>query len=364
MIEEYVHVTQDEENHTATEPVHFEDEALDLWHERIRHIHKPVIREMQKKQSVLGLKPSEKQKVTTCKSCLTGKMSNTILRARTNVSNVPGAVIHTDVCTMDELSIRRSKYFVTFTDECTGYIRACAIQRKSDTANHSLSHTKWVERQTGNQVKRMKLDGGGEYEKATDILRASGVEIDISAPYTPNENGRAERQNRTLLNSIPSMLHHAGLPREFWAEALQVAIDVRNMVPKTNKSISPFEGLHGIKPSVEHLKTFGCEVYCRVSDSVRRKLDPKSVQGILMRVISYGKYRVYIEKEHSFTTTLHARINEAVFPARDWTSDSTSTDQSSPDSEYEIDITQMDDSDRTVGLLFVEFNSFDQDLLI
>lgn len=165
------------------------------------------------------------------------------------------------------------------------------------------------------------------------MLKNAGVEDDVSAPYKPNENGRAERQNRKLLNSIRAMLQHARLPKPFWAEALQVAVHIRNMVLKSNWNASPFEGLYGIKPSAETLVTFGCEVFCRVADVVRKKLDPKSVKAIPMRVISYEKYRVYLVEERRFTTIRYARINEASFPARNWNSKDT-VDRHFQDAEY------------------------------
>ncbi len=65
---------------------------------------------------------------------------------------------------------------------------------------------------------------------ATKVLRMDGIEIDESSPYTPQENGRAERTNRTLLDCMRTMLNHSGLPAQYWAECLQHACDVRNLV--------------------------------------------------------------------------------------------------------------------------------------
>lgn len=86
---------------------------------------------------------------------------------------------------------------MTFTDEATGYIRARNLKTKSDATRELLNNVKWVERQCNTKVKQIRLDGGGEYLSAIAKLGSEGVEIHVSAPYTPNENGRAERQNHT-----------------------------------------------------------------------------------------------------------------------------------------------------------------------
>ncbi len=150
-----------------------------------------------------------------------------------------------------------------------------------------LGHAKWVERQTGSKVKCIRSDGGGECAVPIAKLSSHGVEINMTAPYSPNETGREERLNRTLLDAIRTILHQAKLPRSFRAEALPTAVYARNVVPKKNKHVSPYEQLFGTKPHIKHLGTFGFRVFKRVSERKHQKLSVKAEGGIFMRSIKH-----------------------------------------------------------------------------
>ncbi len=66
-------------------------------------------------------------------------------------------------------------------------------------------------------------------------LSDHGIQHQLTVPYTPQQNGVAERMNRTLMNLVRSMLHHKGIEKRFWAEALATAVYVRNRV--TSRSL-------------------------------------------------------------------------------------------------------------------------------
>lgn len=127
--------------------------ALDFWREILAHTNKPVIRRKQENNIVFVKSSTEHKSDRTCKTCLAGKMSNTTLGSKRKTSHDPGEVVHTNFCSMEIHSIGGSIYFVTFTDECTGYLRSHAIKRKRDAFEQLLSHTKWIERQTNKRVR-------------------------------------------------------------------------------------------------------------------------------------------------------------------------------------------------------------------
>lgn len=79
----------------------------------------------------------------------------------------------------------------------------------------------------------MKLsysDIGGEYLSLQDNLDEQGIEWEYSAPYTPQQNGVAERLNRTLLETARTILQHSGLTDRFWAEAVSTAAELGNVI--------------------------------------------------------------------------------------------------------------------------------------
>jgi len=294
--------------------------ALDLWHLRLGHADKNAIARMAESGAVRGIDLTEKAQGDVCGPCMEGKMVNPSVLSRTNLSKVPGASIHTDVAHLNVPSLGGAKYFVTFLDEATGHILARPIKRKNEAATELQKYVAWIERQTQGRVLKITMDGAsrGDYAHAVKHLVGLGVEVHPTAPYTAMENGRAERINRTLNGSVRSMLAQAGLPEEFWAECLLHATAVRNVIPKANKSKSPLEELTGQKPSVAHYRVFGSLAWVRVQDKVRKKLDGKAKRGVLLSTISYGKYRIWLEKEAKIVFSRTCRIVETEFPAQSW----------------------------------------------
>ena len=97
------------------------------------------------------------------------------------------------------------------------------LKLKSEVLGRFKEWKALVENQSGRKVKVLRSDNGGEYTSKAfeDFLRTNGIARHTSAPYTPQQNGVAERANRTIVEMGRSMLYAQGLEREFWAEAVQ-----------------------------------------------------------------------------------------------------------------------------------------------
>lgn len=101
-------------------------------------------------------------------------------------------------------------------------------------------------------------------------------------PHTPQQNGVAERANRTLVEMARSMLLHAGLDERFWAEAIKTASYLRNRAETTTlPGVTPFEAWAGRKPCVQHLRVFGAKAIV-LDKSKKKKFSPKGVPHILV----------------------------------------------------------------------------------
>ena len=90
-----------------------------------------------------------------------------------------------------------------------------------------------VENQTGRKIKCLRIDNGGEFclAKFDKFCKDHGIERHKTNPYTPQQNGVAERMNRTLMERARSMLSGAGLEQKFWAEAIATACYLINRSP-------------------------------------------------------------------------------------------------------------------------------------
>ena len=163
-----------------------------------------------------------------------------------------------------------------------------------------------------------------------------GIRHELSVPYSPQQNGVAERMNRTLVKTARSMLAHAGLPDTFWAEAVEAAAYIRNRVPTSaiSGNKTPLEVWSKKRPGVSHLKVFGCMAYAHVPDVQRQKLDKKAVK---LRFIGYSieskGYRLLDEKTSRVYTRRDVVFNEQDFGQEKAHEESTDKVEVNPSSE-------------------------------
>ena len=130
----------------------------------------------------------------------------------------------------------------------------------------------------------MRKDNGGEYTSAEfhNYLKKEGIRHERTIPKAPEQNGVSERMNRTLVESVSSMLADTNISHMVWAESLLTAVYLRNRSPtKAIHGKTPCEALTGEKPDVAHLQTFGCMAFAYVAKDERQKLESKAIKGIL-----------------------------------------------------------------------------------
>ena len=123
-----------------------------------------------------------------------------------------------------------SRYMVTFTDDYSRYTTVYFIKRKDEVLSKFQEFLPFVENQRVNRghVKVLRSNNGGEYVSNNFIKYCAekGIMHELTSPYCPEQNGVAERLNRTIMESASSMIYHAGLPLDFWAEACNTAVHV------------------------------------------------------------------------------------------------------------------------------------------
>jgi hypothetical protein len=274
------------------------EENIQLWHERLCHQNKQHIKEVLNKH---GIKVSTEEEF--CDGCMLGKQHRRSFGSRPNRPTEAGALIHADVCgPMQEKSLGGSRYFLSFKDDFTKFRRVFFINSKNEVPGCLKTFLNEA-KTAGHIVKEFLSDCGKEFKNADvdAILQARGVNVRESMPYSPQQNGAAERENRTLVESARSMIHAKDLPIKLWAEAVNTSVYILNKTgPSSVKGKSPYELWFGKEVlSINHLRIFGTECFVHIPKPKRKKWDRKSIRGILVGYSGEKDgYRVYSKEQN------------------------------------------------------------------
>ena len=145
------------------------------------------------------------------------------------------------------------------------------------------------------EVKCIRSDNGGEFipQKFKSLLEKNKIMHEMSAPYSPHQNGTAERHWRTLFEMGRCLLLHSNLCKEFWPYAVMTAAYIRNRCFNNRLKQTAYFAITGKKSNLSNMRVFGSECYAYKQD--KKKLDPRCTKGIFL---GYDKespaYLVYI----------------------------------------------------------------------
>ena len=279
------------------------DNSVKLWHERFGHLGYDNLKLLNEKVMVEGLNLKANESFDrNCQGCLEGKQHRNPFRKKSQ-RRVPEILelIQSDVEVVNVDSVGGSKYYVTFTDDCSRFTTVYFLKNKSDVLTKFKEFVAVMENFTGKKVKILRLDNGGEYVSRDfkEFCATNGIIREETIPMSPQLNGVSERLNRTIMESARSMLHHAHIPLRFWAENVNSAVYLRNRSQTVAlHCMTRFERFHDHKPDVSSLKVSGCNAHVPVPDIKRSKLEKKSVKCIFVGYPATCKgYKLYNIKE-------------------------------------------------------------------
>ena len=176
-------------------------------------------------------------------------------------------------------------YFLTFIDDFSRKVWVHFLKHKSDTFTYFKEFMAEAEKQSGKFVKVLRSDGGGEYDSRefVDFCKQHGIKKQTTTRYTPQQNGVAERKNRTIMNMARSLLTERKLSKDYWAEAVACSVYILNRSPTSSVHGKVLkEKWSGLKVTVSHFRIFGCIAFAHVPEELRKKLDDRSEKYIFI----------------------------------------------------------------------------------
>lgn len=273
------------------------------WHNRYGHLNFSSLHELSQKSMVKGMQVERVTNVN-CQTCMMSKIHTLPFPNESQTkSNDLLELVHSDVCgPFRTNSIGGSKYFVTFIDDKSRRVFVYFMRNKSEVLEKFKLFKAMVERQTDRKIKSLRTDNGREYVNADfdSFLQREGIQRQLTVPYTPQQNGVAERANRTIVEMTRSMMLHAGAQQRLWAEAVNTAVYIRNRCPtKQLKNETPYYVWCGREPSVKHFKTFGCIAVALDKSGGKSKFDAKGSECIMVGYSTTAKaYRLFDAKKN------------------------------------------------------------------
>ena len=187
---------------------------------------------------------------------------------------------------MGTKSIGVSRYFLTFTGDYSRYTMVYFLKEKIQVKDFIKIYKALVENQLNKKIKKIRCDNGKEYinNDIQSFLAEAGILLEPSCPYTPQQNGLSGRKNRTIVEKARCMMLDANLPKCYWAEAVSTAVYLLNRSPnKILNSSTPYQEWFGSKPSLTHLKIFGCRAMVKTANNFRKKWDKKSQEYMFIQ---------------------------------------------------------------------------------
>ncbi|KAG7583619.1 Integrase catalytic core [Arabidopsis suecica] len=288
-----------------------------IWHARLGHPHPRALSLMLPKVSFQSL---------DCEACILGKHCKAIFPKSSTIYESCFDLIHSDVWTSPCLSRENQKYFVTFIDEKSKYTWLTLLPSKDRVLEAFKNFHTYVTNQYNAKIKIFRSDNGGEYTSQAfkEHLALHGIIHQTSCPYTPQQNGVSERKNRHLMEIARSIMFHTNVPKRFWSDAVMTACYLINRTPtKILQDKSPFEVLTKTKPSLDHLRVFGCVCYVLVPGDQRNKLQAKSTKGMFIGYSTTQKgYKCYVPESRKVLVSRDVKFVEekGFYDKKDWES--------------------------------------------
>ena len=266
--------------------------TIEIWHQRMGHLGYRNILKLPKIAEGIKVKGPVPEEI--CGPCMKGRQQRKPSRTPMPRASKFLEEVHSDLGGPYPASRNGLQYYISFKDDATGTYHVYPMKLKSQAFEKAKEYIEWTSQETGMQMGALHSDGGGEYDNEAfqDYLKKQHIRWKCSAPYTPEQNGKAERLNYTLMSSVRSILSAMKLPKGLWPELIKAVCYLKNRSPNTD-GVTPYEKLNNKKPNLGHLRVLGARAWVHIPKEKRKKLDERSWQGIHVGYEGTNQYRIY-----------------------------------------------------------------------
>lgn len=268
------------------------------WHRVLGHACDQRINQLMKDPE-LGLKIVDKVNDTNCSVCPAGKGRHASHPSyEYKRAEEAGDRVHVDLTgKLNVTSVSGCNYYLICKDEWSSYVYTYFVKDKSLVA---LALAKLIcdfEADSGKTIKRIHSDNGSEFVNAkTEMLFArEHIVHETTAPHTPQQNGRVEREIQSITQMARCMLIGSELGQELYAEAVDCATYIQNRLPNVSTDKTPYELIFNRKPYLKHICEFGTEAHVIINGHYLSKFDARTEPGYIVGFTKRrNTYKIYL----------------------------------------------------------------------
>lgn len=277
--------------------------SAEVWHRRLGHVNRRGMR-------LLGL-PGSKEK---CEQCIEGKTCRLPFKDNIRRTRRIGELIHTDICgPITPETTDGHKYFQVIIDDYSHFTMVYLLKRKSEAEENVISYIKQIKADLNVKTARIRMDNGGEFSSTyfKKFCRSKGIKMEYTMAYTPQQNGKSERMNRTLVEKVRIKFIETNLPKFLWGEAIRSSAYELNRSPTSClKGKTPAEVWFG-KNDLSRLRVFGSKAWV-VNLKRTNKLQPRAKAT---RFVGYvrGGYRLWNPEENNIIESRDVIFDESKY---------------------------------------------------
>ncbi|GJS47454.1 retrotransposon protein, putative, ty1-copia subclass [Tanacetum coccineum] len=317
------------------------DSLAQVWHKRLGHISEAGLQVLEK-QGLFG--KESLGKLDFCENCVLGKSHRVRFGVGRHTTQGVVDYVHSDLWGPSQVeSLGGKRYFLSIIDDYSRRVWVYILRFKHEAFGKFKEWKQLVENQTGRTVKKLRTDNGLEFcnREFEQLCIESGIARHLTVAGTPQQNGVAERMNRTLMDKVRCLLIQSGLPKTFWAEATCTAAYLINRSPSTAiEKKTPMEMWSGHPSDYGMLRIFGCVAY---PHDKQGKLEPRAIKCVLLGypegVKGYRLYRLDNESP-KIVTSRNVVFNESVM-YKDTLKDSGVGDKSVEELQVEVELQRL-----------------------
>ncbi|GJS00768.1 putative ribonuclease H-like domain-containing protein [Tanacetum coccineum] len=287
-----------------------------LWHRRLGHINFKTMNKLVRGNLVRGLPSKIFENNHTCVACQKGKQHKASCKTKT-ISSIsqPLQMLHMDLFGPTFVkSLMKKMYCLVVTDDYSRFSWVFFLATKDETSEILKTFITGIENLIDLKVKVIRCDNGTEFKNKVmnQFCEMKGIKREFSDARTPQQNGVAERKNRTLIEAARTMLADSKLPTTFWAEAVNTACYVQNrvlVIKPHNKT--PYELFLGRKPALNFIRPFRCPITILNTIDHLGKFDGKADEGFFVGYSTNIKaFRVFNSRTRIVEENLHVQFSE------------------------------------------------------